>query len=138
MYQKQNFKPRASAIILKGDKILLMHRIIHEKDYYILPGGGIEDQESPEQAVIREVKEETNFDTTKVKRLFTFQDHNNNRYHNVFKILQYKGIMQLGGPESKKHCQENQFLLEWHNLDSLDKINLCPQDLNKLLEQYLN
>lgn len=56
----------ADAIIKTSDgKVLLLRRAItdtFEPDTWSLPGGKIEKNESPEEAVIREVKEETNID----------------------------------------------------------------------------
>ena len=46
------------AIVLDDvSRVLLCHRT--DLDVWNLPGGGIEERESPEQAVIREVREET-------------------------------------------------------------------------------
>ncbi len=50
-------RPSARAIILKNGKVLLNYIARH--DCYEFPGGGIEAGESPEQAMIREVAEET-------------------------------------------------------------------------------
>ncbi len=50
-------RPSARAVILKEGKVLLNYIARH--DCYEFPGGGIEAGESPEQALIREVAEET-------------------------------------------------------------------------------
>jgi 8-oxo-dGTP diphosphatase len=51
--------PAAIGIILSADKksVLLVQR--EDASVWVLPGGGIETGESPEEAVVREVKEET-------------------------------------------------------------------------------
>lgn len=51
--------PAAIGIILNTDKTSVL--LVKRKDIplWVLPGGGIDDLESPEQAVIREVHEET-------------------------------------------------------------------------------
>lgn len=50
-------RPSARGIIVKGDKLALIHNMKY--DYYEFPGGGIEEGESFEEGLIREVKEET-------------------------------------------------------------------------------
>jgi len=47
----------ASAIIIKGGKVLLVY---HKKlDVWLYPGGHVEDNETPDETVVREVMEET-------------------------------------------------------------------------------
>lgn len=47
------------AVVVKGDNLLVVHRNKFGKEYYTLPGGGIDPGETPEQAMIRELYEET-------------------------------------------------------------------------------
>lgn len=46
------------AIILDNERILVMHRNKFGREYDILVGGGVEIGETPEQALLREIKEE--------------------------------------------------------------------------------
>ena len=46
----------ARSIILKGKRVAMVHSL--EYDYYKFPGGGIENGESPVEAMIRETREE--------------------------------------------------------------------------------
>ena len=50
-------RPSVRGIIRKDDKIALVHH--GKSDYYRIPGGGIEPGKSLEEALVREVKEET-------------------------------------------------------------------------------
>lgn len=59
--------------IIKNKKILLLHRIVGFK-VRELPGGKIEFGESPEKAVVREIKEETNL-KVKILSLLTIDSH---------------------------------------------------------------
>jgi len=49
----------ALCLVVRGKKILMVkHARPGQHEYYTLPGGGIESGETPEQAAIRELKEE--------------------------------------------------------------------------------
>ncbi|TAH34076.1 NUDIX hydrolase [Candidatus Saccharibacteria bacterium] len=61
----------ARAIILQDNKILVMRRNKQSGDYYTLVGGRIQDGESPEEGLVREVKEETGLDVTSAQLVFT-------------------------------------------------------------------
>lgn len=50
-------RPSVRGIIIRGNTIAMMHSLKY--DYYKLPGGGIEEGESLEETLIREVKEES-------------------------------------------------------------------------------
>jgi 8-oxo-dGTP pyrophosphatase MutT (NUDIX family) len=41
------------------DRVLLSHDVLEGQDYWATPGGGVEQDETPEQAALREVAEET-------------------------------------------------------------------------------
>lgn len=43
-------------ILIENSKILLIHRIKDNQEYYVVPGGGIEDGENYIKTVIRELK----------------------------------------------------------------------------------
>ena len=51
------YRPSARGIIIKDHKVAMIHS--KKYDYYKFPGGGIEEGESPVEAMIREVKEES-------------------------------------------------------------------------------
>lgn len=53
-------RPRALAAIVKNDSILMVLEKYPDKTFWTLPGGGVEEGESYEEAVIREVREEVN------------------------------------------------------------------------------
>ena len=64
----------ARAIIIENGKLLVMFRNKHGSQYYTLVGGRLDGDETPEQAVDREVMEETGLKVTS-SRLVFFEDH---------------------------------------------------------------
>lgn len=51
-------KNRGSSVVIENNKVALIKRVRAGQEYYVFPGGGIEQDESPEQAAIRETFEE--------------------------------------------------------------------------------
>ncbi len=51
-------RSRSQAIVVRGDRILMVKHTMEGRDFYCLPAGGIEAGESPEDAALRELFEE--------------------------------------------------------------------------------
>ena len=60
---------RSVAIVVRDNKILMERVRYLEREFYTVPGGGIEAGESPEEAAIRELKEECGLDGTIIRSL---------------------------------------------------------------------
>ena len=50
---------RAGVILIEDDKVALIERFRNSTHYYVFPGGGKDEGETPEEAAIREMEEET-------------------------------------------------------------------------------
>ena len=62
-------RSRSVAIVVRDGKILMERVFYFGREFYTVPGGGIEDGETPEQAVLRELKEECGLDGVIVRPL---------------------------------------------------------------------
>lgn len=104
-------KDRVAAIIYKDNKVILMHREKgygeSKKIYNVIPGGGIEEGESIEDALRREIREEVGveIDIIDYNEPFILNDSGRKQY---FFYCKYKsGIVGTGtGDEVKNENYE--------------------------------
>jgi len=130
-------RQRAAGIIIKDGKILLMHRRKPKRDYYVIPGGDIEENETPEIAVLRETKEETNLDVEIDYLLFEFESDVFKRHESFFVMKNIKGEEKIGEPEINWENEDNHYELVWTPLEKLSEIDLLPTEIKKIiLEKY--
>ncbi|MBN2420845.1 NUDIX domain-containing protein [Candidatus Woesearchaeota archaeon] len=122
---------RAAAIVLNDNKILLIHRFFKNREYYVFPGGGVEEGETTEEATIREMKEETSLDVKLDKKLWEIHNEFDGRTCTYYLITEFEGESALSGPEAEINSKENSFKLEWHKLDKIHKLNLVPEEVKK-------
>lgn len=62
-------RDRSTAIVVRDNKVLMVQVKFDGRIFWQAPGGGVEEGESPEQAVLRELKEECNLDGQIVRPL---------------------------------------------------------------------
>jgi len=129
---------RVRAIIKKEDKILLIHRIKKEREYWVFPGGGVEETDgSKEAALIRECKEELGVGV-RVGDLFTstiFGDTNNEQREYFYLCEITSGKLGTGsGPEFQGMAgYEGMYALEWISLKDLPLKNVQPTEMKAAL-----
>ena len=111
-------RQRATAIVERDGCILVVRDKF--RPAFMLPGGGIDEGESPETAVARELTEETTLTATAVQYLFTHDGKYN--HHHVFSV-QADGNVDIshdplvveyawwdGGPDVPVHPHVNAIL----------------------------
>ena len=67
---KYDFNIRVTGILIEDNKILLVKQKISDKRNWSLPGGKLEQGETIEQGIIREMKEETGLDVEIIRLLY--------------------------------------------------------------------
>jgi len=130
---------RATAVIVVGTRVLLMRRKKHGEEYFSFPGGTIEQGESPEQAVVRELKEEFTIDITINRFLFDSVAMGKKSYY--FLVILFTGTPVLGGEEKDIMAKdpENQFAPEWRSVAELRTLeNLYPQEARERIADILD
>lgn len=122
----------ARAVILTEDEqyVYLLLRRKKKKDklltYYAIPGGKIEENETAEDAVKRELKEEFSVEIELLGYLGENKTKNGIDYHYHAKII--KGIPQLGGEEKEQNNENNYYEIKKVSIKELrnSKINILP------------
>ena len=106
-----------AAIIERGSEILIAQRLkgSHMGLKWEFPGGKIEPGESPEECLMREIKEELDLDIRVGDRMMVV-DH---QYEKIRVILHCYRCSYLGGEAKKKDCQDFQWVAR-RDLKSFD------------------
>ncbi len=111
--------------IEKDSCYLMLHRVVKKndinKDKWIGVGGHFEDGESPEECVLREVKEETGYTLTsyRYRGLVTFVSGNGEvEYMSLFTADGFEGVPAA--------CDEG--VLEWVPIEKVGELNLWEGD----------
>ena len=122
-----------AAIIIKDNKIFATQRGYGEfKDGWEFPGGKVEQGEAPENAIVREIKEE--LDTViEVKEYFDTVEYDYPNFHLSMKC--YICTVVSGKLELLEHEAA-----KWLDKDSLDSVAWLPADLVLVdkLKDYLS
>lgn len=135
-----NKKIRAAGIIIHNGNILLMYRLNKGKEYYVFPGGAVKIGESIEQAVKREVREETSCKIAVEKLLYhlIYNDIDNEQF---FYLCRYMaGRPKLGNAnELAKMTRDgdNYYKPVWLKIKDLPNILLYPLEIRDWLMEDL-
>ena len=117
-------------MILDGEKILVTKMKKKDFSYYVLPGGGVEMDETIFEAVRREVKEETGLNILRLRLVYIKELKNEKLGRGVefyFYVEKYDGILKKGfDPEEKESVLED---VDFLKLSELNKVVFYPEEL---------
>ena len=110
-----------AAIIRKDDKIFATQRGYGDfKDWWEFPGGKMEAEETPEEALVREIKEELSTDISVDKFLYTV-DYDYPKFH----LTMHCYICSL--LSEALHLNEHE-AAKWLNREDIHSVNWLPAD----------
>ncbi|HUC02124.1 MAG TPA: NUDIX domain-containing protein [Candidatus Paceibacterota bacterium] len=122
---------RAAVFVFDGNgNVLLFHRFKNGAEYYAVPGGGVEPGETPEQAAVRELKEETTLDVALGEKIGEFEADGNHQY--FYTAKSWSGTPVVAGLEMQNQPPGNVYKLEWVPLQKLGEVDLRPEVLEIL------
>lgn len=128
-------------IVNYNDKIVLIHRIKTKddgtvRDYYVTPGGKIEENESREEALRREIKEELGIEIEIKDLCLELDDRDYNDSFQYFYNCNYKaGELGTGdGPEfTDKENYKGVFEIVLVDKKEISNLNLVPEKIKEIL-----
>ena len=97
------------------------------KEYYVIPGGGIEENETLEEIVIREMKEEFSVDV-KIEG-YLGKDEGEDSIAHFFACSIVNGTPQLGGEELERCTESNYYEIRKVSINDLDKVDILSIDM---------
>ena len=129
------FNARTSAVIYNSDlsKVLLFN--VEGRDFYMLPGGRIEELEESIDAIKREIKEEIGWDNITYSFLAVSEEFVNSKGYNNHQInVIYKGIYNDEIEEIKfKGLEGDWSNFEWVDVKDINQYKIFPEGINKVI-----
>ena len=122
----------ARGIIIEDKEVYLMfrRRILDDgsiKEYYVIPGGGINDNESLEDCLKRELKEELSIDI-KINSYLGYDESKDTIAH-FYSCSIINGIPSLGGEELERCSKSNYYEIKKVKIKDLDNIDIMAKDM---------
>jgi ADP-ribose pyrophosphatase YjhB (NUDIX family) len=129
-------KIRATAVVRKDDKILMIHRLRQGWEHYTLPGGKVEKGETVKVAVLRELMEETSIVAKLGERLISFADKEG-REHQLFQCEYISGETKLSDDsvELLATDENNKYEPMWVEISQLENLIIWPEGTKEFLKR---
>jgi 8-oxo-dGTP diphosphatase len=113
-----------------------MVRHVHDgRDYWTLPGGGIEAEESDHQAAKREVMEETGVEVEPLKLLFVFKAERSISHCVLMTTPNAEVEVSVGIDPEEQHLPEEDRMLRdaaWHEISAMKDDPMVSRAIDEL------
>lgn len=141
-YKEDNyqFRYRTSAIIYNKDKTKILLFKSSNRDFYMLPGGKVNELESSENALKREVQEETGLEINIIDfKCFSecVVTDKEITYQQVEAIYEASYNDEINNDEFNG-LEGNWILFKWFNINNLDNILIEPKGIKDILKYNKN
>ncbi len=130
---EREIRNSAKALIIRDGKMAAIKIRDGGEEWYIMPGGGQEPEETLREAVCREVAEELGIHVKCKELLFVIEGVHGERFHRVDLVFHCEFINEI--PHAVLQNDTNQVGVEWLDISAL---NLQPLYPSKLRRQIMN
>ena len=123
---------RAGVIIIQDDQIALIERLRNEESYYVIPGGGIEDSETSEQAAKREASEELGVEV-RIGALYTSFQFNGEHFYFMAEIISGEFGNGIGSEYRSSSQKRGTYKAVWVPVAELNGLRIYPEEVISVL-----
>ena len=130
-------RERARAIIYCGDKIVAMYREFQGRVFYTFPGGGMEEGETEEETVKREVLEEFGLVVKPIKKVYEYENERERSYYYICEWI--GGEFGSGsGEEFSPAGKDGVYKPVMIDISAIPNLPLMPPEIAKVFyEDYI-
>ncbi|HHL3300526.1 TPA: NUDIX domain-containing protein [Bacillus cereus] len=125
---------RGVVVIVQEGKIALIKRIRGGETYYVFPGGGIEEGETPEEATKREAYEELGVHI-KVGNLIAKVEYKGTQYYFNAHII--GGVFGSGKAKEFELKDRGSYIPLWLPIHELEKVNIKPYEVVESILEHI-
>ncbi len=129
--KKTNIRNRVAVILVQDGKILLVQHEKYGKNYWLLPGGGVEYGETLEEAARRELMEECSLDVRLGDLLFISETIPSDRHRHV---INYYFEGKIMGGEMSVNPDAVLRDAQWQQIEDLPHLILFPPTTREILD----
>ncbi len=124
----------AKAVIIQNGRLLAIKLNDGKEEWYILPGGGQDGEETLPQAVEREVSEETGIKVQCKDLLFAIEGVHGEAFHRIDLVFScdYLGMAE----NATLHSDTNQTGYDWLDVSVLNQLPLYPSKLRRPIMNF--
>ena len=111
----------------KGLAVIFRRKIKGDKkvEYYVIPGGGVENSEDLETALKRELEEELNIEVN-IKDL-AFKIETEDRIEYFYDCEYISGSFELNGEEIERNTKENYYEPTFISVDKINEMSIAEE-----------
>lgn len=126
------------ACVFRDNKVMLVKE--RSDNLWTLPGGWADQNESPHEGILREIKEESGFDA-KIHSLYAVKDRDRNPYKPKYPVSIYKlffvATVAGGSPQANLEVSEIDFFSE-DDLPPLSEARVLAKDIHDGFQAFKN
>lgn len=121
-------RDRGSVVIIQNKSVGLIKRIRNGSSYYVFPGGGLENGETPKEGAKREALEELGVEV-KIEECIAKVEYKGTQYFFLSDII--NGTFGTGDDEEYTDMDRNRgtYLPLWVDIDKLESIDVKPKEV---------